>query len=277
MEFGEIFSNALKYPISDYQKLLILGVLFVVINLPNVLLGFNIHSRELSLVWIVVSLVLNLIVLGYGLSVIKGAIELNDEIPDFDWVKNLVDGVKSFLVMFIYYLIPSIIVLIIGFSSFGSFFSAIPSTVFAPIQNITTPQAAANVPAATWQQMFSSIPAEAWSTLATGLAITAVIGFILFLIFGIFEIIAVCRLAKYDSLGEAFSFGEIFENVKEIGFLKLIGFFIVLLIISSIIGIVTALISGIPFVGMIIGYLVGKSFNLLFRCRAMGLLYSDVE
>ncbi|WP_407414556.1 DUF4013 domain-containing protein [Methanobrevibacter sp.] len=277
MEFGEIFSNALKYPISDYQKLLILGVIFVVINLPNVLLGFNIRSRELSLVWIVISLVLNLIVLGYGLSVIKGAINLNDEIPDFDWVKNLVDGVKSFLVMFIYYLIPSIIVLIIGFSSFGSFFNAIPSTVFAPIQNITTPQSVANVPAATWQQMFSSIPAEAWSTLATGLAITAVIGIILFLIFGIFEIIAVCRLAKYDSFGEAFSFGEIFENVKEIGFLKLIGFYIVLVIISSIIGIVTGLISGIPFVGMIIGYLVGKSYNLLFRSRAIGLLYSDVE
>lgn len=277
MEFGEIFTNALKYPISDYQKLLILGVVFVVINLPNVLLGFGIHIRELALVWIVVSLVLNLITLGYGLSVIKCAIGLDDEIPDFDWVKNFVDGIKSFLVMFVYYIIPSIIVLLIGFNSLGSFLNAIPSTVFAPINNITTPQAMANVPAATWQQMFNSIPAEAWSTLATGLAITAVVGSILFLIFGIFEMVAVSRLAKYDSIGKAFSLGEIFENIKEIGFLKLIGFFIVLVVVSSIIGVITGLISGIPFIGMIIGYLVGKSFNLLFRCRAIGLLYSDVE
>ena len=48
---------------------------------------------------------------------------------------------------------------------------------------------------------------------------------ILFVIFGIFLEIGICRLAKYGSFGEAFRFGQILDDVKQIGIVKILLFF----------------------------------------------------
>ena len=265
MEFGEIFSNALKYPISDYKRLLILGVICLVINIPVVLTQFNYVNASLFLVWTLVAIILGLLILGYSLSIMKKGIDLEDEIPDIDFTKNLVDGIKSFVVTFIYYLIPTIIVSIIGITSLASFLGSIDKNAISTATNATTPNT-----------ILSAIPNEAWAGLITGLTITAIVAIILFIIFGIFETIALCRLADTGSLGEAFAISAIIDDIKEIGFLKLIGVLIVLIIISVIIGMVIGIISAIPYVGLIIGFLVGNSFLLLFYNRALGLLYSEV-
>ena len=265
MEFGEIFSDALRYPISDYQKLLILGLLSVIINIPSILGQFGFRNGIVSIIFIIVAIVLNLIIFGFTLNVIKNAINLDDEIPDFDWTKNLVDGLKYFVVGFVYYLIPTIVVGIIGITSLSSFFMAIGEDGLKTIANATSPEVAMN-----------AVPPAAWSSLATGLAITAIVAIILFLIFGIFKTVGLCRLAKYDSLNEAFSIGEIINDIKEIGILRIFGFLIILIIIVAVLGMVIGLLSFIPFVGIIIGYLVGNSFIALFYNRAVGLLYSDI-
>ena len=124
--------------------------------------------------------------------------------------------------------------------------------------------------------IFSTVPSSVWDSLFAGIAITAIIALILFIIFGIFELIAECRLAKYDSLGEAFSFGEIFSDIKEIGILRLFAFLIVLWLIACVIGLIGALITAIPYIGIIIAALVVYPFILLYANRALGLLYSDV-
>lgn len=265
MEFGEIFSNAIKYPLSDYQKLLILGALYVIINIPTILGQFGFRNGTLSLIFLLVSIILNLIILGFTLNVIKNAINLDDNIPDFDWRKNIVDGLKYFVVVFVYYLIPSIVVTIIGIASLSSFFMSIGKKGMDTIANAASPEVAMN-----------AIPTAAWSNLAAGLALTAVVAIILFLIFGIFATVAVCRLAKHDSLDEAFHIGDIMDDIKEIGILRIIGFLIILIIIVAILGFVIGLLSLIPYVGIIIGYLVGSSFIALFYNRAVGLLYSDI-
>ncbi len=265
MKFGEIFSNAIKYPLSDYQKLLILGVLYIIINVPTILGQFGFRNSIFSIIFLIIAIVLNIIIFGFTLDVIKKAINLEDGIPDFDWAKNLVDGLKYFVVAFVYYLIPSIIVGIIGFASLTSFFMAIGKNGWETIANTTSPEVAMN-----------AIPPAAWSSLASGLAITAIVAIVLFLIFGIFKTVGICRLAKYESLNEAFSIGEIVNDIKEIGILRIIGFLIVLIIIVAILGMIIGLLSFIPFVGIIIGYLVGNAFIALFYNRAVGLLYSDI-
>ena len=102
------------------------------------------------------------------------------------------------------------------------------------------------------------------------------IAIILFVIFGLFLEIGICRLAKYDSMGEAFSFGQIWSDLKEIGIFKVLGFIIVLSIICSLIGIVIGVVSAIPFVGALVATLVVRPFMLLFSNRAVGLLYSEI-
>ena len=265
MEFGEIFRDAIKYPFLDYQKLLILGVLYVLINVPTILGQFGFRNGAVSIIFFIVFLVLNLIILGFTLDVIKNAVNLNDEIPDFDWTKNFVDGIKYLLVAIAYYIIPTIVVSIIGFASLSSFFAAIGEKGWKAISSATSPDVA-----------ISAIPAHAWSSLATGLTVTLIVGIILFLIFAIFKTVGLCRLAKYGSLDEAFKFGEIIDNIKEIGILRIIGFLIVLIIMVTILGMVIGFLSIIPYVGIIIGYIVGNSFIALFYNRAVGLLYSDI-
>ena len=50
MEFGEIFRDAIKYPFLDYQKLLILGVLYVLINVPTILGQFGFRNGAVSII-----------------------------------------------------------------------------------------------------------------------------------------------------------------------------------------------------------------------------------
>lgn len=266
MEFGEIFSDALKYPISDYKKLLTLGLVFLISSLPSVFATIGLRNGSINMSWTIVSFAITLLTWGYGLSVVRESITLNDEIPDFDWVKNFVDGIKRFLVMFIYFLIPTIVVFVLGILSIASFGSFISDSTLAAVQSASTPEVA-----------IAAIPSEAWGALGIGLVITLLVGIILYLIFALFETVAACRLAKYDSFGEAFAVGQIWQEIKQIGILRLIAFLIVLGIVGFIITLLIGLISIIPFVGPILGALFGSSFLALFGSRAMGLLYSDVE
>ena len=86
MEFGEIFKDALKYPISDYKALLIVGVLFLISSLVLVLAQFGVSDSTFSMVWAIVALLVSILLMGYALSVMKNGIELDDEIPAFESV-----------------------------------------------------------------------------------------------------------------------------------------------------------------------------------------------
>ena len=132
MEFGEIFKDALKYPISDYKALLIVGVLFLISSLVLVLAQFGVSDSTFSMVWAIVALLVSILLMGYALSVMKNGIELDDEIPAFDWVKNFVDGLKVLVVNIIYMIIPTIICGIIGFISIMPAISEIFSILHKP-------------------------------------------------------------------------------------------------------------------------------------------------
>ena len=268
MYFGEIFSNSLKYPISDYQKLLIVGVIFVLTSLSAIFLQFGIYNKTLSLIFGLVAFIANILLFGYGLSVIKQGIELEDVIPDFDWVTNFVDGIKYIVVSFVYLLIPTLITTVVAF--------ALGSGPLSKILTQDTITAATSGNSTQLNLVLNSIPKEVWGGLFTAIAVTSIIAIILFVIFGLFLEIGICRLAKYDSIGEAFSFGQIWSDLKEIGIFKVLGFIIVLSIICSLIGIVIGVVSAIPFVGALVATLVVRPFMLLFSNRAVGLLYSEI-
>lgn len=269
MDFGEIFSNALKYPTLDYQKLLIVGAVYILTILTVLFLQFGIYNGTLSLVFGIISLLVNILLLGYGLSVLRHGIELDDVIPDFDWVTNFIDGIKYIVVTFVYLIVPTVVTFIVGIA-----LGAGPLvTIFSKqtMDSLTNANTSSQV-----TQAFSSVPQEAWTGLITAISITTAVAIILFVIFGIFLEIGICRLAKYGSFGEAFRFGQILDDLKQIGIVKILLFFIVLSILASIIGFVIGFISLIPFIGVIVGSLVGRSFLLLFSNRAVGLLYSEV-
>lgn len=89
MDIGEIISDSVKYPISDWKKLLTLGVLL--------LLSFLLIPAFLAI--------------GYAFRALKATIAGFDELPEFDeWGEMFIDGVKVFVVAIAYMIIPLIII-----------------------------------------------------------------------------------------------------------------------------------------------------------------------
>ena len=96
MDVGEIISDSIRYPSSDWKKYLILGVLLVI---PIVFF----------------------IAFGYILRIIKSSIAGYDELPEFDDLGSLfIDGLKVFLVTIVYNIIPLIIIIVGIFGSISA-------------------------------------------------------------------------------------------------------------------------------------------------------------
>ena len=162
-------------------------------------------------------------------------------------------------------IIPAIIVIILAFIAIGPLASSIMSNNMAQVA-ITSGNAT---------MFIQQIPAETLSTSLASMGIVVIIAIILAIIFGIFAIIGLCRLAKSESIGDALSFGKVWEDIRNIGILKIIGYLILLWILLFLISIVIGIISIIPFVGAIIAALILYPYMTFLMYRSLGLLYSD--
>jgi hypothetical protein len=91
MDIGYLTSDAAKYPLNNWKKVIVLGILF--------LISFLIVPVFLTL--------------GYLFRVIKWTIAEVDELPNYDnWGSMFLDGLKVFLVQLAYFIIPFIIIFI---------------------------------------------------------------------------------------------------------------------------------------------------------------------
>ena len=263
------FKEALVYPTKDYKALLILGVIFIFTGLSSIAAAWQIELNATTLsIFGLISFIVSFIIQGYIISVMRESINLNDEIPALDIANNFVDGIKYLVVEIVYYIIPAILVLIVGWLS-GTF-SAVLNIVEYVGEDVanTTVNATALV---------NSIPEDYWAALFSGLVITAIFAMILFIIFGLLLQIAMCRLAKYDSIGEALNIKEVIGDIKEIGIGKYIAWYILILIIIMVLAIIMGIISAIPYIGVILGLLVFAPFIALFVSRSIATLYSEAQ
>ena len=207
MDVGEIILDAIRYPSSDWKKIIILGVILII---P----------------------IVDFIGLGYVLRIVKSTISGVHDLPEFDDLGDLfVDGLKVLVVSIVYLIIPLIV---LGLGVFGSL------ATFSGLVNITV-----------------------------------VIGLILAILFGLFDIIALANMAFYDELGAAFKFREIFVRISEIGWGKYILWFIIMIIIWTIFGIIAGILNVIPYVGLIIAVIIFYSYFYMFGGRSTGLIYSS--
>ncbi len=152
----------------------------------------------------------------------------------------LVDGLKVFVVQFVYFLIPAIIMFIgIG----GSIFAMTPTgdpTAFFALFGVTT-------------------------------LIAAIAGIIL----GLVATIALANMAYYDSdLGAAFRFSEILEIISQIGWVDYILWYIVLVVVGAVGGFIASILNFIPILGTIVAVVVVYPYLSLVYSRALALIYA---
>ncbi len=106
--------------------------------------------------------------------------------------------------------------------------------------------------------------------------LTTIVVVIISIIFAFAEFMAICRLAKYDSLAEALAIGDAINDVSKIGMIKVLLTIIAVFVVGFIIAFIFGLVYNIN--NTIGGILLGifGVYAIFFYNRAVGLLYSQV-
>ena len=266
MNLREIIMDAIKYPISDTPKFLIFCVLIILMSLSTILPSYGLKNNTLSLILSLVTLIVSFIVLGYSVEVIKGGTEGDNTLPDFDYVKQFVMGIKAMILEIIYFIIPAIIVIIVASAS--GLFTSFTKIVYASIDAIDNG-------ASNFTMIMAGIPQSTVNTFTNALTVTLIVAIILFIIFSLMAVTGLVRFAKTEKGTEGLRFMEILKDMSKVGFIKIIVTLIVIYIIALALAFVIGLIGLIPYIGVFIGIFVGVPFILLFLYRAIGLLYAD--
>ena len=275
MEIMEIIKEAMVFPSKDIVKLAV----YIALSVVSVLLGaFGIIYLAIGVAtqsfWIIIgliafiaALILGFITTGYIVSIIRSGIEHEESAPQFMWKENLVTGIKFVVLNIVYFIIPAIVVLILGWVTnlFG----------MASIMFTRMMYASMAAPANATVTIADVVPQSMIISFGNSLIIVGIVAFILFVIFGFLEIMGQCRLAKTDSLGYAVNIPEAFRDIGRIGFGKVIGLtvliFVIILVINCIISGLNAYIAGFSILSIIV-----TPYLSFFAARASGLLYSGI-
>ena len=275
MEIMEIIKEAMVFPSKDIVKLAV----YIALSVVSLLLGaFGIIYLAIGVAsqsfWIIIgviafiaALILGFITTGYIVSIIRSGIEHEESAPQFMWKENLVTGIKFVVLNIVYFIIPAIVVLILGWVTnlFG----------MASIMFTRMMYASMAAPANATVTIADVVPQSMIISFGNSLIIVGIVAFILFVIFGFLETMGQCRLAKTDSLGYAVNIPEAFKDIGRIGFGKVIGLtvliFVIILVINCIISGLNAYIAGFSILSIIV-----TPYLSFFAARASGLLYSDI-
>jgi len=114
MDMGQIIGDAFKYPVSNWKRLLILGVIVLISQfLMEIVIGYGRVSGLLYFL-LIPALIAAFLTLGYQLRTIATSITGENEPPEFnEWTKMFLDGLRVFITSIAYGIIPTI-VLIMG-------------------------------------------------------------------------------------------------------------------------------------------------------------------
>jgi len=178
--------------------------------------------------------IVNFIVQGYYLKILKGSIENKSGMPEWeDWGNLFIKGLIVFIISIIYMLIP---IIVISISVGGAILAAVSGGTEA---------------------MIAAIGAAAGGLL---------IAFILMLISLLLLLMALAIYAKEESFGSAFRFGEIINRIFS-NFGSYILVYLVIIVLGIIVGIITGILNIIPYLGMVIAifanfYIVAVAANM---------------
>lgn len=235
MDMGEIIGDSFKFPVSNWKRLLIFGVIIVLSQfLLEIMMGYG---RTYTLVfWLVIpSLIASILMNGYQLRTIGTSIRGEDEPPVFnEWTRMLLEGLRVIVLTLLYMIIPTL-VLIAGFALLIAGSSGV--SIFG--------------------------------------LLVLLLGLIMLFIVGVILVMATANLAYYEEFGAGLRFDEILERIKSIGWLNYILMLIIIGVIYFLMALGAALVSMIPFVGLFITCLIVYPYLYLFISRAVGLIFRE--
>lgn len=276
MNIIEIVKDAFIFPSKNIRRFaiyLLLSLLMIGFALGGIFTyAFGIFDGENYLmggIYLIVSMLFGFIICGYHLKIIRSGIEHDDDVPVFEFFNDFMTGFDNFVVLIFYFLIPTLIVALIGldtnlFSNFIDIFREFILEAYNVFIMGTSIISAVNA------------LSLAITNFVTSLAITVTAAFVLFAIFSIIYAIAEARLANTGSLSEALNIFESIKDIKRIGAFKVV---LLILLIVVIVAIIEILLLGVlSYLSLLFSILIViiTPYLVLFCQRALGLLYSDI-
>jgi hypothetical protein len=186
--------------------------------------------------------IVNFIVQGYYLKILKGSIENKSGMPEWeDWGNLFIKGLIVFIISIIYMLIP---IIVISISVGGAILAAVSG--------------------GTDEAIVAAIGAAAGGLL---------IAFILMLISLLLLPMALAIYAKEESFGSAFRFGEIINRIfSNLGSYILV--YLVIIVLGIIVGIITGILNIIPLLGMVIA-IFANFYIVAVAAKMFGEVYTN--
>lgn len=256
MNTGEIVKDSLNYPLSDWKKILILGIILVLSGISGVTVLLGTTSIAIISLLAVIGFLIGFLVNGYMFRIIKSSLDNAAKLPDFNnWVNMAADGAKVFIVFLGYLIVPILVILVLLLSlaglditSLGSYF-----VLMLEIMEINPLELLISV---IWPGILNLI-----TILYNILGSFALIGILyMILVIPVF-LVAIANMAYYEGeFRSAFRFREILDEIGSIGWINLIKWYAA---------------TGILFLILfVMGNIISYNFSLFNLSIAGGLLLS---
>lgn len=242
MDVGKIISNSFKYPFRNIKKLPILFILFILIAIIPI--GIVSDNRYVLILGGIIFFIVILIIPGYFLSIVNIGLNESSMFPSFNFGKNIYDTLRLLVLRIVYMIVPAIVFFIV-LSIFG------PSSL----------------------KMFAEMKVPSFlATIVLGILIVL----ITYIIFEFLLFFAKARMAYLDSLSEALKIHKVIGDIRNIGFVKIITWLIIMGILMIVVSYVSSLVMLIPYVGFLI--YIGIVIPILESIGnySLGLLYSNI-
>ncbi|MDR3062853.1 MAG: DUF4013 domain-containing protein [Methanobrevibacter sp.] len=275
MSIGKIFKESLKFPKDNLMNLGMLGVLFLVSNafiIGLTLIGLYLPNigGTVSFIGLVIGLLINFIIMGYSISIIKNTIFLKSKAPEFELKKNLENGIKSFIIGIIYSIIPVLILVTVGLAN--GFYNSFIQITNLSMNNFNS-----------IFQINSYVPQTLLNNFIIELSIIVLIGVIIGIIFALFYYISICIFAKTESLTQSLNMKKIVSDIRKIGWINYTISIILLIIISIILiilfDVILTIVGMIPVIGLtlslFISMVIFAPYLVIFQSRTVGLIYNE--
>lgn len=276
MKMTEIIKDSFLFPSKNsgrYAIYLLLTSLMVLFAIGGIITcAFGILYAENYLtggMYLIISMLIAFIIAGYHIKVLKSGIDLDDNVPSFKLYEDFMTGFDNFVVLIFYFLIPALIVVLVGLDT-NIFVKSIDVVRELLLQTFNVYIMGSPVDIAVSTISFTL------NNFVNSLATTLTVALVLFVIFSFIQSIAEARLANTGSLKEALNIFETLKDIKRIGIFRVI--LVIVLIEVIIIGIefiLAIILNSFPFLLTTFCIIITPYFILVTQ-RAIGLLYSDI-
>ena len=114
MNMGGIIKDALRYPLSDWKKIIVLGFITLISNLSGLyVVDVFINNYAIILLLDLIGVLVSFFIFGYVFRIIKSSLNNVDELPKYNaWWGMFKDGIRVYIVHLVY-LIPVLLILLV--------------------------------------------------------------------------------------------------------------------------------------------------------------------